>query len=218
MSVCGAVLLVTSIAALLVGLLIKTSKSTTTTTIPKCLVLLTSIHEVIYGLWNTTAGGSSTLSSPGSGTGNYNPNETPQNIFDQNRTTKYTNYGPCNGTSGSFSQCGTNTGFYLTLQRGTSLLTTIRFLTAPSLPERDPMHITVEGSNQPSSALLLGSSWTLIYNGSSGLDADPGRSSFGVTLVIANNIVWYNSYRFLVTSIRNMSNGVQYSEVEMIGY
>jgi hypothetical protein len=42
-----------------------------------------------------------------------------------------------------------------------------------SLPARDPMTITIEGSNQPSSVLLFGSNWTLIYSGTSGFDSDP---------------------------------------------
>jgi len=182
------------------------------------MTLLTGTNEIVYGLWNTTAGGSSSLSTPGSGIGNYNPTQIPQNVFDQNSTTKYTSYGICNQSAISLLICGANTGLYLTLQRGASLLTGIRFCSAPSLPERDPITITVEGSNQPSSALLLGSSWTLIYNGSSGLDSDPGRSSLGVTEIISNNVVWYQSYRLLIISKRNMSNAVQYSEVELLGY
>jgi len=80
------------------------------------------------------------------------------------------------------------------------------------------MTITIEGSIQPSSALLLGSSWTLLYNGSSGLDSDPGRSSEGVIETVTNIISSYNSYRLLVTSKRNSSNAVQYSEIELFGY
>jgi hypothetical protein len=182
------------------------------------MTLLTSTNETVYGLWNTTAGDSSILSIPGSSIGNYNPTETPQNVFDQNSTTKYTSYGICNQSSISLLECGANTGLYLTLQRGASLLAGIQFCTANSLPERDPMTITIEGSNQSSSALLLGSSWSLIYNGSSGLDSDPGRYSFGVIEIIPNNVVSYESYRLLITSKRGMSNAVQYSEVEFLGY
>ncbi len=184
----------------------------------QALVLITSTNEIIYGLWNTTAGVNSMLSSPGNSSGNYNPNEIPSNAFDQNITTKHSSYGICNRTASGSLQCGTNTGLYLTLERGISLLTSIRFCAAPSLPERDPMTITIEGSNQPSSALLLGSSWNLIYNGSSGLDSDPGRANFGMTQAISNNALWYNSYRLLITSKRNISNAVQYSEVQLFGY
>jgi hypothetical protein len=80
------------------------------------------------------------------------------------------------------------------------------------------MRITIEGSNQSSSALLFGSSWTLIYNGSSGLDSDPGRYTFGLTQFISNNVISYESYRLLITSKRSLSNAVQYSEVQFLGY
>ncbi|CAF1068284.1 unnamed protein product [Rotaria sordida] len=182
------------------------------------VALLTGKNETVYGLWNTIAGGNSTLSTPGSSIGNYNPNETPDRVFDQNSTTKYNSYGACNVTFGNAPQCGLNTGLYLTLQQGALLLTGIRFRTANSLPERDPIKITVEGSNRPSSALLLSSSWTLIYNGSCGLDSDPGRYSLGVTEIISNNVVPYDSYRLLITSKRNLSSAVQYSEVELLGH
>ncbi len=62
------------------------------------MVLLTSKNEVIYSLWNTTAGTDGKLSTLGPSTGNYNPNETPQNAFDQNSTTKHSSYGACNNS------------------------------------------------------------------------------------------------------------------------
>ena len=50
--------------------------------------------------------------------------------------------------------------FILTLNRDSSLLTSVQFLTAWTVPQRDPMSIPIEGSNQSPTALLLGSSWT----------------------------------------------------------
>jgi hypothetical protein len=145
------------------------------------------------------------VTTPGYNISNYNPNEIPSNVFDQNSTTKYNSYGYCNGNISIVSSgCGTNTGLYLMIQRGASLLTAIRFSTANSLPERVPMTITVEGSNQASFASLLSSS---------GLDSDPGRYSFGMTQIIPSNAVQYNSYRLLIISIRNMSDAIRYSEV-----
>ena len=79
------------------------------------------------------------------------------------------------------------------------------------------MTITVEGSNQTLSVLDLGSSWTLIYSGSSGLTPDPGRGFYGTTQTFSNSIS-YSSYRVLVTSVRNITYAVQYAEVELIGY
>lgn len=113
--------------------------------------------------------------------------------------------------------CGVNTGFYLTLQTGAVLLSAMRICTATSLSQRDPMTMTVEGSNQTAATLTLGSSWTLIYNGSTGLTSDPGRGNYGLTQTFSNSIS-YSSYRILITSVRNFTYTVQYAEVELIGY
>ncbi len=69
------------------------------------------------------------------------------------------------------------------------ILTAMWFLTANSLPARDPMIVSIEGSNQPSSVLLFGSSWPLIYSGLSDIDSDPNRYSYGMTEIISNNII-----------------------------
>lgn len=161
---------------------------------------MTNTNEVVYGVWNTSADQNSILAIPGNDTRTYNPSETPQNVFDQNFTTKYTSYGTCNKYSNYSLQCGVNTGFYVSLQRGTVLLKSVRFCTANARPERDPLTTTIEGSNQPSAGLLLGSSWTLIYNSSSGLDFDPGQNTCGTMQTISNNLVTYTNYRCLITS------------------
>jgi hypothetical protein len=151
--------------------------------------------------------------------GNYFVGQGPEVVFDQSANTKYVNFGACNSTyGGTVIQCGQNTGLYLTLQRGSSLLVAFRFWTANSYPLRDPMNITIEGSYQPQPALILGSSWTLIYSGSSGLDIDPGRLSFGQMQWLLNNTVWYSSYRLLIQSKRGVGNFAQYSEFELFGY
>jgi hypothetical protein len=143
----------------------------------------------------------------------------PAQAFDQSTSTKYVNFGVCNSTYGSnLITCGQNTGLYLTSQQGSLLLVAFRFWTADSYPLRDPMNITIEGSNQSQSALVLGSSWTLIYSGSSGLDIDPGRRSFGQMQWLSNNTVRYSSYRLLILSKRGTGNFVQYSEFELFGY
>ncbi len=114
--------------------------------------------------------------------------------------------------------CGLNTGFYRTPERGASLLVGLQVCTCVSLPNRDPIIITLEGSNQPVSALNLGSSSTLIYSGPSGLATDPGRSACGIPQVFFSNSVWYTSYRFLVTSKRGADSCASYSEVQFFGY
>jgi hypothetical protein len=88
-------------------------------------------------------------------------------------------------------------------------------LDAPySIPERDPLTITIEGSNQSISALMLGSSWTLIYNTSTGLNPDPGRNNSGIIQNMTNN----TSYRILVISKRNISDAVHFGEIELLEY
>jgi len=187
-------------------------------TVHLVLLPVTFTNETVYGIWNTVAGGNSTLSLPGTSIGSYYPSEMPSNILDKNINTKYTNFGPCNyNIFQTAVNCGVQSGLYLTLQRGAILLLGVRFCTALSLPNRDPITITIEGSNQTSTALMLGSSWTLIYNGSTGLSSNPGRGIYGPTQSFSNSIV-YSSYRILVTSIRNVTDAVQYAEVELIGY
>jgi hypothetical protein len=114
--------------------------------------------------------------------------------------------------------CGVNTGFYVYSDRPASLLVAFRFQAADNYPDRDPIDMTIEGSNQNVSALLLGSSWRLIYNGTSGLDVTPARRTLGPTIWLSDNVIWYTSYRILILSKRNVGNTVQYSELELLGY
>lgn len=183
------------------------------------MYLLTATTENVYGIWNTVASGSSVAatSGDGSGPGTYIANEGPSMTLDRNFNTKYTSDGSCNYFMSNLS-CGINTGVYFTPIRGPSLLRSLRFYTANDYPARDPVTVTVEGSNQTSSpALTSGSSWTLIYNGSSGLNVDPGRQAYGITEYFSNSD-WYRSYRLLITSKRGTDAYVQYSEVDFIGY
>ena len=177
---------------------------------------LTSTSETVYGIWNPTAGGNSIPATVGWGAGNSPPGEEARNMLDSNSSTKYLNFGSCSLTATPSLDCGLNTGVYFTLSRGASVLRSLRFRTANDAPERDPLMVTVEGSNQ-TSALTQGSSWTLIYNGSTGLYTNPGRFQLGITQYI-NNFISYESYRLLVVSIRNPAIATQYAEVEFNGY
>lgn len=179
------------------------------------LHVVTTYTETIYGIWNAVAGGSSSPASPGTTAGCYVPAESPPNAFDGNPATKYLSFGNCNIATVSTS-CGVGTGFYFTAQNGISLLRGVRLCTANDAPNRDPMTMTIEGSNQPSSTLTSGSSWTLIYSGPTGLNTDPGRFTWGVQRNFTNN-VWYASYRVLITSIRGADCATQYMEVNLIG-
>jgi hypothetical protein len=104
---------------------------------------------------------------------------------------------------------------YVTTQQGPFVLKAFRISTGIVRAARDPMIVTIEGSNQNSSALIFGSSWTLIYNGTSGLATDPGRTSLGVQQTILNNTLPFTSYRFLVVTKRGYDICTEYSEVQL---
>ena len=183
----------------------------------KLSILTTNKYDVIFGLWDTTAAGNSTLAAPGSGVGKYNAEYPPRNILDQDTKSTYSSFGSCPYGTVSIS-CGIRTGFIVTPRQAVSLLLAIRFSTSVDMPASDPLTITIEGSNASSSTLILGDRWSLIYNGSSGLDVDPGRSTNGVVQCITNNTIWYTSYPVLVTSKRGSSYSVQYSMLRLYGY
>jgi hypothetical protein len=107
--------------------------------------------------------------------------------LDQINSTKYTSFGVCSSSLQHTSQCGLNTGLYLTLQRGLSSLVGVRFRTAIDFPTRNVITITIEGSNQSLAALSYGSSWFLVYKGPSGLKNVTGREIFGNIQMLSNN-------------------------------
>ena len=180
------------------------------------LPILTENYEIVYGLWNTTVSGNSVLSTSGLGVGKYNASSPPRNILDQNNINNYISFGSCsNGTVSN--SCGIDTGFIVVPIQGATLLLGIQFTTNIYTAASDPLTITIEGSNATLSKLMLGKSWSLIYNGSTGLDEDPGRSLRGVDQCIKNNTIWYTSYRLLVISKRDISDSVQYGEVKLFG-
>lgn len=173
-------------------------------------------NATITGIYNTVAGGDSTPSTPGLLSGNYPPLEGPNNIRDNNTSTKYLNFGSCNDTNGG-DLCGINTGFYVTLQRGPSVVKAFQMCTANDAVKRDPVRITLEGSNQTGANLTLGGSWALLFDGSSGLEVAPPRFSCSQLQCVINSVA-YASYRILVTGRRAPENCVQYSELQLFTY
>lgn len=131
------------------------------------------------------------------------------------------NFGyPNTGCSGVASP-GLHTGFFFipTVGNG-SIARAIRFATAGDSPTRDPITMTLEGSNYTTiSSLNLGTSWTLIYSGSTGISSstDPGRQVYGTQENLPNTEEFI-SYRILFTSKRGTDNSVQFSEFELMGY
>lgn len=170
---------------------------------------MTGTDETPFGIYETVAGGNSSASTSGRGTGNYPSDENPSNVFDNDASTKYLNFGSC-----GYYDAGLRTGLYFTLKRGLSLVTGLRFYTANDCSDRDPLTVTLEGSNQPAELLPLGSSWSLIYEGPSGLETDPGRMRRGVKQSFPNSIP-YASYRLLITEKRGQESAVQYSKFQL---
>lgn len=179
-------------------------------------ILTTNRYEASFGLWNTTAFGSSYLAAAGSGVGTYAVTSSPGNVLDQNGDTGYISFGSCSNDTISKS-CGVDTGLIIIPEQGATLLLAVQFTTNGDAPESDPFSVTIEGSNQAFSTTLNWKNWSLIYNGSTGLDVDPGRTINGLLQCITNNTIWYTSYRILVTSKRGISSSVQYNEVKLYG-
>ena len=193
------------------------SATTLSPTAAQPIVSNTRVGDPITGLYNTTADES---------TGGYNgmyssPSETPPYAIDGLVSTKYLNYGSTGSIGAVVYQPGAGTGFYITpTVSNVSVACALLFATANDNPQRDPLTVTMEGTNVTATAALnLGSSWTLIYSGSTGLDPTiaPNRTTYGIQQNFSNTIP-YSSYRLLVTSQRANSCCTQYSEVQIMGY
>ncbi|CAF1215128.1 unnamed protein product, partial [Didymodactylos carnosus] len=183
---------------------------------------LTQPDDTYYGICQTVAGDNSTESTPGIDVCQYTNTSIhywpPSLAFDNNVSTKYLNYGS-GAQSASTETQGTGTGFYVSPKNGSSVLKGIVFATGDDQPNRDPIMCTVEGSNNASSFLVYGSSWTLIYSGSTGIPASPApeRSQY-MSPISINNMIPYTAYRVLITQQSGSANGVQYSECHLLGY
>ena len=157
----------------------------------------------------------SSIATNGSGAGTYPNTQTPDNIFDGKLSTLYTSRG--NSSSGSNAIAGLGTGFHVTVAQCQATLNEFRFATGSRATAEDPMNITVEGSH--CSSLASCATWTLLYQGPSGLETAINRTTFGAKQMIPVPQRFQN-YRFLVTSKRNATQSayVSYSEVELYGY
>jgi len=167
----------------------------------------------VESLWNTFAGGISAIATENStGVGTYYTGDSADNLFDGSTTTAYSSRG---NSTGNNALAGLYTGFYLTIAQCQSTLVTFRFATASTAASRDPITITVEGTS--CGDLSTCTNWTLLYNGTTGLDNVTNRSSYGSFQNIPSPQS-FASYRFLVTAKRSSSNFVSYSEVQLYGY
>lgn len=177
----------------------------------------------IFPLCSTTNSDDIELGSLGFGWGSCQTPD-PQNVvgvlFDGNLTTKHVSLGPMGGDT-FIDGKGVNTGFVLVFRGARSaVLEAFQFGTSDDDPRYDPSTVKIQGS--VANDLLdaaMGSSWRLVYNGSTGIDEknDPGRCEYGV-LQSVHHLTAYKIYRILVTSQRGRAIGVQYSEVRLFGY
>ncbi|CAF1121265.1 unnamed protein product [Rotaria sordida] len=160
-------------------------------------------NDIINAIYNTSAGGDSTPSTSGSGIGQYPSSESPQHTCNGNITDKHLNFGPCSSST-TATNCGLNTGFYITPQQGASLITGIKICTANDNSLRDPITITFEGSNSSGASRTIGSSWTLLYNGTSGLSVDPVGGPDQIRLL--KYLLTDNQHRAIARPVQNDSD------------
>lgn len=167
-------------------------------------------QDTIAALKGTTAGGTNVLAASGP---DYASSEGPSNVLDANANTKHFN----KAQSGS-NPPGVNTGFVVTPQLGSSVATGIRFATANDVPGRDPLRITLEGSNAANATNAGAGGFTLIYSGPAGLQPNQDRKTWGYFATFPNTTA-YKTYRCLITNTAGgaSADGVQCSEFEVLG-
>ncbi len=166
---------------------------------------VTAPGDPIVGVAATPGSNTSTLATVGTvqGLNQYPAIESPPNAIDDVVATKYLNFGEI------------NVGLIVT-PSAPSVLGGLRFTTANDSPERDPLTVALEGTNDPNATTTLNSTWTTIYNGDSGLTTDPGRNMPGATVGFAAGS--FTSYRLLVLSVRTgaTANSMQFAEIELL--
>jgi hypothetical protein len=168
-----------------------------------------SAHDAIFPLKQTSKGKPNTLAVNGDFGGDGNDEQVP-NAIDGNLDTKYFN----KSRDDDAGSPGINTGFVVSPASGAAVVTGLQMATANDGPERDPLRITIEGSNDPRATGPQGKGFTLLYEGPTGLDNDPGRNQWGQAIGFKNATA-YKTYRVLVTATRSEGDATQYSEVRL---
>ena len=176
---------------------------------------VTAPGDPVTGFYQGSVGGNTVRSSAGTGAGQTPVGESAVQAIDHDPATKYLNYG--NGPSSlSSATKGVGTGFYVTPAFGPSIVTGVQVATGVDRPNRDPLTVSVEGTNATAN-LDAGSAWTLIAdNVNLGINADPGRQTYGPVVHFANTTP-YRSYRVIIKSQRGVESGVQYAEMNLVG-
>jgi len=170
--------------------------------------VLTSAGDRIQGIHDTILGGVSKESVEGT---HYLEGYEASNAIDGKDDTKYRNFG--------HDWTGLKSGFYVTPEKGASILIGIQFTTGGKSSKRDPMKCTLEGSNREWRKLTKGSSWINIATCSTGIKKNSGRGKRGLVVRIPNAIS-YTSYRLLITEKNDNLDlhGVEYSRCTFLKY
>ncbi|MGA3170097.1 MAG: glycoside hydrolase family 95 protein [Chthoniobacteraceae bacterium] len=165
---------------------------------------------MIVPIKNTVAGNPNILAVAGDFGGDGNE-QLASNAIDGDLSTKYFN----KAHEGS-GQGGINSGLVVLPGMGNSIVTGFRMATADDMPNRDPVEITLEGSNDPDAVKAGGKGFTLIYQGPSGLDQTLDRGHWGETVSFKNTQA-YEAYRLLITRTRGDAEATQFAEMELLG-
>lgn len=184
---------------------------------PAFPAIITNPGDTILGFGNATVGGNDTLEgTAGSNAANTSPtSEQAPNAIDHNVGTKTLNFGNGDNTVTSASK-GVGTGLRVTPSVGPTLLTGIQVATANDSPNRDPLTVSIEGTNNTTN-LDFGDTWTRIVSSVDlGIDTDPGRQTSGPIVPVVSATP-YTSYRIIILSQRGADNSVQYSEMNLLG-
>ena len=172
---------------------------------------ITATGDFIKGVYNTFAGGPT-----GGYEDRYSPyNEVPPNAIDGDVNSKYLNYGTTAVMNDNLTNPGNGTGFFVTPNAGISLANGVLFATGGDYPERDPLTMTLEGTNATN--LNSSSIWTLLYTGSTGLETTLARQANGTIRTFPNSLT-FKSYRLLIITQRDIQDSVQYSESHIMRY
>jgi hypothetical protein len=189
----------------------------TSTAVISSFQIITQLNDPIEAIYDAVAGNSSYNSVPGNGVGDYAPGQGPTACIDFANTT-YLNYGNVGyNVSGMTNTAGVGTGVYTTPQVGASIVQAIQFQAGNDSADRDPLSITLEGSNATGTNLYFGQDWTLLYAGATGL------APFSVTrlawgeLQNFTNTESFTSYRMIVTSQRGVDYCTEFAEMHLYG-
>jgi len=145
--------------------------------------------------------------------------EGPANAIDGTQA-KYLNFDAANNAK--------PVGFVVTPSVGPSVVVGITMESANDSPDRDPLSITIEGSNDDSITNFTSGNWTTIY-ANANIPAwtvvyPNGNDRYGLQTFLFNNYIPYKSYRWTVLKTQG-NTGVttgsgccmQIAEVELLG-